>query len=180
MVLFAPLLTMRLLAEETREGTLELLLTAPVSDTSIVVGKFLSVWVYYTLLLLLTLLYQLAVVSFGSLDFAHVGAAYFGIWLYGGATLAVGMVFSAVTENQIIAAFLSAIALLILYFGASVGQIVASVELSYFIFQLTLRGHFAASFAVGVVRGEDVVYFIGMMTLMLYVTVRLVESKRWS
>jgi ABC-2 type transport system permease protein len=179
MVFFAPLLTMRLLAEENREGTVELLMTAPVSDASIVVGKFLSAWAYYTFLLVLTLAYQLIVSYVSTPDLAHVIGAYLGIWLYGGTALAVGLAFSATTENQLVAAFLSTITLLLFYAGESIGQIVASTELSYILFNLTLRGHYAASFAVGVVRGEDIIYFAGMITVMLYITIRVMELKRW-
>jgi ABC-2 type transport system permease protein len=179
MVFFAPLLTMRLLAEESREGTLELLLTAPVSDWSIVIGKFLSAWFFYTFLLALTLIYQIILSRIGFPDLAHTFGAYVGIWLYGGATLAVGMVFSALTESQVLAAFLGMIALLVLYYAQSVGEIVANVDLAQIIFDLTLQGHFIASFAVGVIRAEDIVYYAGLIVVMLYITIRIVESRRW-
>jgi len=179
MVLFAPLFTMRLLSEESREGTLELLLTAPVPDYSIVFGKFLSAWFYFTFLLILTLIYQIILVTFSFPDFVHTTAAYLGIWLYGGATLAVGLAFSALTENQIIAAFLSTITLFILWIGDLAGEIVASIELARVIRNLTLQGHYSTSFAVGIIRLEDVIYFAGMMFIMLYITVQFVEARRW-
>lgn len=179
MVLFAPLLTMRLLAEENREGTMELLLTAPVSDTAIVVGKFLSAWTYYTFLLALTLSYQVVLINTGTPDLLHTLGAYIGIWLYGGATLAVGVAFSAATESQVLAAFFSATLLLLLYFGEGVGQIVANMDLARLIFELTLRGHFAPSFAVGVIRAQDIVYYAGVIVIMLHIAVRFIESKRW-
>lgn len=87
LIFFAPLLTMRLLAEESREGTLELLLTAPVKDFDIVLGKFLSAWFFYTLLLMVTLVYQVILVIITVPDLGHAAAAYIGIWLYGGAAL---------------------------------------------------------------------------------------------
>lgn len=179
MVLFAPLFTMRLLSEESREGTLELLLTAPVPDYSIVFGKFLSAWFYFSFLLVLTLIYQVLLVTFSYPDFVHTTAAYLGIWLYGGATLAVGLAFSALTENQIIAAFLSTITLFILWIGDLAGEIVASIELARVIRNLTLQGHYSTSFAVGIIRVEDVIYFAGMMFIMLFITVQFVESRRW-
>lgn len=179
LVLLAPLLTMRLLAEESREGTIELLLTAPINDTSIVVGKFLGAWIYYTFLLLLTIPYQIILVNIASPDLLHTVAAHLGIWLYGGACLAVGLMFSAMTENQIVAAFLSLVTLLTLYLGENIGQIVASTDLAAFLFNLVLRGHYAPSFAVGVVRAEDIIYFAGMIVIMLYIAIRLLESRRW-
>lgn len=102
-----------------------------------------------------------------------------GIWLYGGATLAVGLVFSALTESQILAAFLGMVVLLLLYFAESIGQIVSNIDLAEIIFNLTLQGHFVPSFAEGVIRGEDIVYYAGLIVVMLYIAVRLVESRRW-
>ncbi|HLV34086.1 MAG TPA: ABC transporter permease [Spirillospora sp.] len=179
LVFFAPVLTMRMLAEERREGTLELLLTAPVRDSDIVVGKFLGAWFYYSLLLALTLVYQVILVAITQPDLGHAISAYIGIWLYGGATLAVGLFFSAITENQIVAAFLSTAALLVLYLGGLAGQIVANVELARVINQLTLQGHFVSSFAYGLVRAEDVAYYAGLIVIMLHITMRVVESHRW-
>lgn len=179
LVFFAPVLTMRLLAEERREGTLELLLTAPVRDSDIVLGKFLGAWFYFSVLLLLTLIYQVILLAITQPDLGHAISAYIGIWLYGGAALAVGLFFSAITENQVVAAFLSIAALLVLYLGGLAGQIVANLELARLINSMTLQGHFVSSFAYGLVRAEDVVYYTGMMIIMLFVTISVVESRRW-
>ena len=180
LILFAPLLTMRLLAEESREGTLELLLTAPVRDSDIVFGKFLSAWFYYSLLLAVTFFaYQAILNSITFPDMAHTMGAYIGIWLYGGATLAVGLMFSSMTENQIVAAFMSTVTLLFLWLGDLVGQVVSNIELARIVRNLTLQGHFSASFAVGLVRAEDIAYYAGMIVVMLFITIRLVESRRW-
>ena len=102
-----------------------------------------------------------------------------GIWLYGGATLAVGIIFSALTENQIIAAFLSMIALLILWLGDAAGSIINNIEIARFVRSLSLQGHFSTSFAVGLVRAEDVAYFSGIIVVALYIAIRLVEANRW-
>ncbi|MBI5669163.1 MAG: ABC transporter permease [Chloroflexi bacterium] len=179
MVFFAPLLTMRMLAEESREGTLELLLTAPVSDTAVVIGKFLSAWFYYTILLLLTFTYQFILLAITQPDLGLAVSAYIGIWLYGGATLAVGLLFSSLTENQIVAAFLSMSVLLLLWLGDIAGEIVANLDLARVLRQLSLGGHFSTSFAVGLLRAEDVAYYAGIMVVMLFITTRIVESHRW-
>ena len=180
LVLFAPLLTMRLLAEETREGTLELLLTAPVPDYAIVFGKFLGAWCYYSFLLLMTLPYQIILLNIGAEpDLAHTMSAYLGIWLYGGTTLGVGILFSAATENQVLAAFLSTAALLLLWLGDLAGNIVANIDLAQVIRNLTLQGHFSTSFSVGIIRFEDIIYFAGMIVIMLFITIKLIEARRW-
>jgi ABC-2 type transport system permease protein len=181
LIFFAPLLTMRLLAEEKREGTLELLLTSPASDTAIVIGKFFGAWAYFSLILAITFVYQfiLMFITSGQTDLIHAIAAYMGIWLYGGACLAVGMVFSALTENQIVAAFLATATLFLLYIGEQVGQVITNIDVARLVRQLTLQGHYASSFAFGLLRAEDVVYFAGMIVVMLFITIRLVESNRW-
>jgi len=179
MVFFAPLLTMRLFAEERREGTLELLLTAPVSDMSIVLGKFLGAWFYFTVLLALTFTYQFVLLSVTQPDLGHTLSAYIGIWLYGGATLGVGMMFSALTENQIVAGFLSMITLMILWIGDQAGDLIGNIDVARLARILSLQGHYSTSFAGGLLRAEDVVFFAGVMVVTLFVTVRFVESNRW-
>jgi ABC-2 type transport system permease protein len=179
LVFLAPLLTMRMLAEESREGTLELLLTAPVTDSAIVFGKFLAAWFYYSILLVVMFSYQLILAAITQPDMGHAICAYIGIWLYGGATLAVGLLFSALTENQVVAAFLSIGVLLLLYMAELAGEIVANLDMAAIIRQLTLQGHFTTSFAVGFVRAEDVAYYAGIMVIMLFIAIRVVESHRW-
>lgn len=181
MVFFAPLLTMRLLAEERREGTLELLLTAPVKDSDIVFGKFLSAWFYYSMLLAITLVYQFVLffTTRNRPDLGHALSAYIGIWLYGGAALAVGLMYSSLTENQIVAAFLGWATLMFLWLGDLAGQVVANLDLARLLRTLTLQGHFTTSFAVGVVRAEDVAYYAGIIVVMLFVAIRVIESHRW-
>lgn len=179
MIFFAPLLTMRLFAEERREGTLELLLTAPVSDGSIVVGKFLGAWCYYSLLLLITFSYQIILSAITAPDLGHAMSAYIGIWLYGGATLAVGMMFSSLTENQIVAAFLSMIALILLWLGDQAGDLITNIDLARVVRTLSLQGHFSTSFAAGLLRAEDAAFYAGVMVVAIFVTIRAVESNRW-
>lgn len=187
-VFFAPLLTMRLLAEESREGTLELLLTAPVRDGDIVLGKFLGAWIYYTIILGLTLTYQAIWLSITTarsyqiapeLDIGPVISGYMGIWLFGGATLAVGLLFSAITENQVIAGFLSMSALFILWLGDFAGSVIQNRAVAEAIRSLSLQSHYSTSFLIGVIRFEDVVFFIGLIVAVIFVTTRLIESRRW-
>jgi ABC-2 type transport system permease protein len=187
-VLFAPLLTMRLFAEESREGTLELMLTMPVRDGDIVLGKFLGAWAYYSLILCLTLVYQAILLYLTTarayqlrpeLDIGPVISSYIGIWLFGGATLAVGLVFSAITENQIVAGFLSMAALFILWLGDFAGQVIQNRPVAEVIRTLSLQSHYSTSFLIGVIRLEDVVFFVGLIIVMLFITTRLVESRRW-
>ncbi len=180
LVFIAPILTMRTVAEERREGTMELLLTAPVSDAAIVFGKFFGAWFYFTLLLAITLIYQAVLSVITSPEFGVTASSYIGIWLYGGAALAVGVMYSSTTENQIIAAFLSTATLLVLYLGDTIGQIVPNINLALIIRELSLQGHYSTSFSIGLVRAEDVVFYAGVMILALFISIRAVEAQRWS
>jgi ABC-2 type transport system permease protein len=182
--LIAPLLTMRLLAEEQREGTIEVLMTLPMSERAFVVGKFLAAWFYFTVLLALTLVYVLIIASIGVPDWGLVGSAYLGAWLYGGAVLAITMIWSAVTEDQIVAAFLGAATVLVLFLAESAatalsGQQGAIQGLSEVIRQLGLQSHYDSTLANGIIRGEDIAYFILMMFGALFITTRLIEIRRW-
>lgn len=191
MIFFSPLLTMRLLAEEAREGTLELMFTLPVRDSEIVLGKFLGAWAYYTVILVLTMVYPLIIMMLttfsdallhSEMDIGPVITGYLGIWLFGGATLAVGLFFSALTENQIIAGFLSMATLFILWLGDLAGLLPSSIistELARALRVISLQAHYSTSFVIGVIRMEDVVFYMGIMAVMLYATMLTLESRRW-
>jgi len=185
MFLVAPLLTMRLIAEEAREGTLEVLMTLPMNESQFIIGKFLASWAYFTVLLLITLVYHLILLSIGTPDLGRAFGAYFGAWLYGGAVLAVTMIWSAITEDQIVAAFLGAATVLVLYLAeiaaALVGgqQTSASSGLADFIRQLGLQAHYDATMSQGIIRAEDILYFVFLIIGALFITVRIVETRRW-
>ncbi|MBI1256947.1 MAG: ABC transporter permease subunit [Chloroflexi bacterium] len=185
MFLIAPLLTMRLLAEESREGTLEVLMTMPMNEAQFIIGKFLAAWTYYTVLLLITLSYHLILLTVGNPDLGSAFGAYVGAWLYGGAVLAITMIWSAVTEDQIVAAFLGAATVLVLYLadiaaawigGQSSGTSSALADL---VREIGLQAHYDSTLARGIVRAEDILYFIFMIVGALFITVRIVETRRW-
>lgn len=179
MVFFAPLLTMRMFAEERREGTMELLLTAPVRESSIVIGKFFGAWAYFSLLLVVTLVYQFILITVTQPDLGHTVAAYIGIWLYGGATLAVGLLFSSMTENQIVAAFLSMVTLMILWLADQAGQLISNIDIARVIRTLSLQGHFSTSFGSGLLKVEDAAFYAGIIVVMLFIAAQIIESQRW-
>lgn len=194
MVFFAPLLTMRLFAEESREGTLELMMTMPLRDVDLVLGKFLGAWVFYSILLALTIVYQiilLLLTNFAAtepgvlqarMDIGPIFTGYIGIWLYGGATIAIGLLFSSITENQIIAGFLSMAVLLMLWVGDIAGLLPASIfnaKIVQAFRVVSFQSHYSTTFLRGVLAMEDVFFFALVMVVALFITTRLVESKRW-
>lgn len=199
MVFFAPMLTMRLFAEEAREGTLELMMTMPHRDVELVVGKFMGAWVFYCFLLTLTLAYQFMLLSITNwtgtpdvlsadfqvrarVDIGPIIAGYIGMFLYGGATIAIGTMFSAITENQIVAAFLSMAVLLMLWVGDIAGLAPASIfsrDVLEALRVISLQSHYSTSFMRGIIAFEDVYFFLALIAVTLFITTRLVESRRW-
>lgn len=181
--LAGPLLTMRLLAEESREGTLEVLMTLPLSEWHFIVGKFLAAWTYYTALLGITLIYHAIFKAIGVPDDGAVFAAYLGAWLYGGAVLAITMIWSAITEDQIVAAFLGAATVLVLTLAESASSWIATqpglANMADFIRELSLEAHYSATMMQGIIRAEDVLYFVFLMVGALFITTRIVETRRW-
>lgn len=183
MFIIAPLLTMRLIAEESREGTLEVLMTLPMGDWAFVVGKYFAAWTFYTILLLLTASFVILLGSVGVPDTGLTLVAYLGAWLYGGVTLAICMIWSAVTEDQIVAAFLSAATVIMLFLADSLAQLLSSREglqgASEFVRTLSLTAHYQDTMLLGVLRGEDIAYFILLTIFALFVTTIIVGSRRW-
>lgn len=181
--LVAPLLTMRLLAEERREGTLEVLMTLPMHESQFIIGKFLAAWTYYTVVLLLTLVYYVILTQIGIPDGGRAFTAYLGAWLYGGAVLAVTMIWSAVTEDQVVAAFLGAATVLVLYLAEIAAIWVSEQQFTAgaadFVRELGLSAHFQSTLIQGVIRAEDIAYFLFMMIGALFITTRIVETRRW-
>ena len=175
----APLLAMRLLSEEQRSGTLELLLTSPVQDWQVVWGKWLAAFVLYVVMIGFTGVYVLILWRLGNPDFGPILSGYLGMILLGAALLALGTLTSALTENQIIAAVLG-IALVILFWLAyAVGEVVGSTSLlGRFFNQLALSQHFF-DFTRGVVDTANVVYYLSVTVGALYLATRILETRRW-
>lgn len=182
MFLIAPLMTMRLLSEENREGTLEVLMTLPMSDWTFVVGKFLAVWTFYTVMLLLTLVHLFILRSLGPVNVGLVSLAYFGAWLYGGAALALTMIWSAITEDQIVAAFLGAATLLGLFLADGIALVISDQVFpggAEFVRQLGFTTHYDNTMLQGILRAEDVLYFVLVMIVSLFITSIIVGTRRW-
>jgi ABC-2 type transport system permease protein len=177
LLLFCAVLTMRLLAEERKLGTLELLLTAPVRDAEIVLGKFLASLGILLLVLTLTLYYTLLLAVFGDPDLGPIGTGYLGLVLLGAAALAIGIFASSLTANQILAAVLAGGILFGLWFVGSAarfvpeapGKVLAFVSLSY---------HFT-DFTRGVIDTRGIVYFANVTALFLFLATRSLETRRW-
>lgn len=177
MILISSVLTMRLFAEEAKLGTLELLLTAPVKDYEIVIGKFLSTLVMMLASLALTLYFVLLLFWFGDPDPGPIFSGYLGIILLWSTLLAIGLFASSLTNNQIVS-FVVTTAITGFFFiiDVAAGRLtgVAADVLNH----LSLLGHID-DFGRGVVDISNVVYYISFTVVFLFLTVISLEMRRW-
>lgn len=177
LLFLAPVLSMRLIAEEQNTGTIELLLTAPVRDVEVVVGKYLASLTLLAGMLLLTVYYPIILYIYGQPDLGPMLAGYLGVLLAGGSFLAVGLFFSSFTRNQIVAAAVSIGVLLVFWFLNGAAQSIpapASTIARY----LALSEHFN-DFNRGIVDTRDVAYYLSFIAIFLFLSVRSLETRRW-
>ncbi|MEZ4302434.1 MAG: ABC transporter permease [Polyangiaceae bacterium] len=171
-------LAMRLLAGERDHGTLVLLNTAPVKDSEIVGGKFLAALGLVALHLVLTLHMPLLVIVNGKVAAGHVIVGYLGVLLLGGAALAIGMFGSALAKNQIIAVVIGAVLLAVFVMWWMVAR-VADPPLNTFLAGLALHHERQRPFMTGVLRLENVVYYVGVAYFFLLAATKTLEARRW-
>ncbi len=177
LLFISPAITMRLLAEEKRSGTLETLMTDPVTDAEVVLAKFFASIVFYIFLLLPTLSYVFILKLIGNPDMGIIWAGYAGLVLIGGLFLSIGLLSSAMTANQIISAIVGFVALLLFWVVGFVSELGTST-LNKVLGYIGFFGHFD-SFRKGIIDTRDVIYFVTAITLFLFLTVRVVESRKW-
>ena len=177
-LIFAPPLTMRLLAEEQRMGTLELLLTSPVRDWEVVLGKFLGSLAIMALTIILTFAYGLILRVNGNADVGPMAAGYLGLFLTGASLMSIGVMASAMTQNQVIAALLSFVTTLILWIISATGQLMSNLTASQIFTQLDFFEH-TNNFWRGIVDTNDMVYFVSLIALALFIATRVLETRRW-
>ncbi len=177
LMLISPLLTMRLLSEEKRSGTIELLLSYPLSDASVVLGKFLAALSMFALILLPTLAQVAILFWLGQPHLPAILAGYLGLLFMGAAFIALGLLASALTENQIVSGVLAFVALLMLWVVGWSGNLVGG-SLGEALKALALGPHFEG-FPKGLIDTADVAYFILFIGFFLFVTIRTLEAKRW-
>jgi ABC-2 type transport system permease protein len=178
LLFFAPAMTMRLLAEEKKTGTLELLITKPVEEYEIIAGKFLAAWVLFFFTLLPTLCYYITVSILGSLDTGAVAGGYLGLMLVGAVFIAISVFGSSITENQIVAFIVSLFVVFVLfmldkvlmYLPASLGNIFEYLSIDY---------HFS-NIARGVIDSRDIIYYFSAVGISLYLATVALQRRRWA
>jgi ABC-2 type transport system permease protein len=174
----APVLTMRLLAEERRSGTIEVLMTAPISETQVVVGKYLAALVFYTTLWLPSLVYAAIIAAYGDVDWGPVASGYLGILAIGALFLGVGIFASSLTRSQIVAA-LATFAMLMVFFSFGVMEsLFESQTLKEAFGYMNLWQHME-DFSRGIVDTRRLVFYASVTALFLFLSSRSLEARKW-
>ena len=176
-VILAPALTMRLIAEEQKMGTLELLLTAPVRDYEVVIGKYLASLLILVSCLALTLYFVVLLYWYGDPDTGPVVSSYLGMLLYGAAALSVGLFTSSLSANQIVSAVIAIFILVFLGIIDLVSDLVSGIGKEV-LEQMSLTRHLE-DFPKGVIATNDLIYFVSLVALFLFLAVRSLETRRW-
>lgn len=178
-VIVIPLLTMRLFSEEKKQKTEQGLLTAPVSLGEIVFGKYFAALTLYTIALLMSFVYAMILSGFGTVEWGIVFANFLALLLLGGSFIAVGLLISALTENQIAAAVLSFVVLMLLYMLDNIASLVNIAWISAVLGYLSFaRKYYAITY--GLFNVSSVVFYISVAIVFNYLTIRVFERRRWS
>ena len=172
-----PMLTMRLFAEERKQGTLELLLTYPLRDGEVLLGKFLAATALVALLLFATGIYPVLLSFWSEPELYPILTGYLGLLLLAMTFISLGLLFSSLTENQIVAAALAFGALLLFWIIGWASQLVEG-DWALLFRQLSLMEHLS-SFARGVLETKDVLYYLGLTSFFLFATLKSLEVRRW-
>jgi len=176
---FIPLITMRLFAEEKRTGTIELLVTSPITDMEVILGKWLAAMLLYGCMLLVTALNFAFLFKYGHPDWKPLVIGYLGLYLQAGALLAVGTFVSTLTKNQIIAGAVTfAVCLMLWVLEWVSGGGFETAKWAQVLSYMSVINHYE-SFAKGMLSSKDAIYYVSLIFFGLFLTARSMESLRW-
>ena len=178
LILIIPLLTMRLLAEEKKNKSDQLLLTAPVSVGQIVLGKYLAALLVLLITLGITLVFPVIISVYGDPYPGEIALGYLGITLLGGTFIAIGLFVSSLTENQLTAAVSTMGILLLLWLLDSILPQISNPALNTVVAAFSLYRQFE-TFQLGILSLSAVLYFVSIIFLFLFFTVKVIEKRRW-
>ncbi len=177
MLFLFPLITMRTYSEEKRSGTIELLLTSPITDVQIILGKFLGAMLLYAAMLAVTLIHMAILFIFGEPEWKPIATGYLGLLLMGGSFLSLGLFISSLTKNQIVAAMATFAVFLMLWVINWMSSFVGPTSQAI-LAHLSLTDHFD-DFAKGIIDTKHVIYYLSFMAFGLFLTAKAVDSERW-
>jgi len=172
-----PMITMRTYSEEKRSGTIELLLTSPVTDLEIILGKFFGALGVYAAMLAVTLLYMAILFVYGNPEWRPMVVGYLGLLLMGGTFIAIGLLISSTTNNQIVAGVVTFVVFLLFWiigwFAESAGPTIGPITR-----WLSITEHFD-DFSKGIIDTKHVLYYLSLITFGLFMTAKSVDTERW-
>jgi ABC-2 type transport system permease protein len=172
-----PMVTMRTYAEEKRSGTIELLLTSPVSDFEIIMGKFLGAMALYTVMLAVTLLHIGLLFIYGHPEWKPIVTAYIGLWLLGGCFISLGLLISSMTKNQIVAGMVTFAIFLMFWVITWIGSF-SGPTVDKLTQYLSIIDHLD-DFNKGVLDTSHLIYYVSFITFGLFLTAKSVDTERW-
>ena len=179
LMVFVPILTMKLMSDEKRQKTDQLLLTSPVSPTGVVLGKFFSAFAFYAIALCITIIYALILSVYGEPSFSSFVGNFVATLFVGGALISIGLFLSSLTESQMIAGISTFAVILAVIILGDIGSsltnpVFAAIANFFAIFQR------ANEFLFGVFNISTIIYYISIVAIFIFLTIRVVEKKRWS
>ena len=173
-----PMITMRSYAEETRSGTIELLLSSPLTDMEIILGKFLGALTLYAMMLAVTGVHMGFLFYYGEPELAPVLSGYLGLLLMGASFISIGLLISSATKNQVVAGMITFAVLLLFWVISWLGNPAAGSTSSQVLAYLSVLDHFD-DFSKGVIDTSHLVYYLSFITFGLFLTAKSVDSVRW-
>ena len=179
LIFLLPMLTMRLMSEDKKMKTDQLLLTAPVNLSSVVVGKFLAALATLFIGVMITIIYGVVLSFFAKFDWISLFCNIIGLLLLGGALISIGIFVSSLTENQVISAIASCAIILILFFIDGISSTINISFISKILSSLSIVQPYN-EFTYGSFSLPNVVLFLGIITVFLFLTTRVLERRRWA
>jgi len=174
---FLPMVTMRTYSEEKRSGTIELLLTSPLTDFQIIMGKFIGALTLYAIMLGVTLIHTGVLFVYGNPEWKPLMTSYLGLLLLGGCFISVGLLISSLTKNQIVAGMVTFAVFLFLWVITWIGSF-SGPTMNELTTYLSIIDHFE-DFAKGVIDTTHLIYYVSFITFGLFLTAKAVDSERW-
>ena len=178
LIFYSGVVTMRLLAEEQRSGTIELVLTAPVRDWELVAGKYLASLILFLAMTVITIYQPIILTSLGNPDLGATTSGYLGFLLAGAALLAIGTLTSTFTRNQVVAAILAIAIGVALWLIEYAGALSPGTFVGEFLSKLAFFSRYG-DFADGLIDTQNIIYYLSVAAASLFVATRVVEARRW-
>lgn len=175
----SPAITMRLWAEEKKSGTIEFLLTLPVTDWQVVLAKFFGALVFLAIALVLSVTIPISLIYLGDIDFGPIIGGYLGALFLGGAYLALGLFLSSLTKNQIIAFILGLMACFFAFIVGADFVLIGAPQFAVPVMKFLGLGSHFQNIAKGVIDSRDIIYYLSFIFIFLWLNARVIENRSW-